>query len=89
MECVPTRMPMLKAFVDKIFRRRMWKRVYENEHSLYDIVREETSPLVPPEVSGQVLQRRGRLSFIYLFIFYTNISFVNAAHHEAQLLNKV
>jgi hypothetical protein len=32
-------MPILNAFVDKAFRKPQKKRVYENEHLLYDIVR--------------------------------------------------
>jgi len=32
-------MPILKAFVDKAFRKSLKKQVYENEHLLYDIVR--------------------------------------------------
>jgi len=32
-------MPMLKGFVDKAFRKKIEKQVYENEHLLYDIVR--------------------------------------------------
>jgi len=39
LEFISTVMPMLKGFVDKAFRKKIEKQVYENEHLLYDIVR--------------------------------------------------
>jgi hypothetical protein len=36
---VPTVMPMLKGFVNKTFRRKNKRAVYENGHMLYDDVR--------------------------------------------------